>query len=149
MTTTEPNETDDGVRTERWVYLGEFEGVKVKTVASFRTPERTRSYRTSTITRRLAVGYIYEILCDDNRTRGEFKWTGDKAEDYDQLRMDARHREMERERAAMEDKARKGDPDLDALLAHVGEYAARFTKVSSREALIRLLERTVWRAQRK
>ncbi len=140
---------DDGFRTERWVYLGEHTGNKIKRLAAFRDEAgQTFTFKFTAAYGRLSVGYLYTILTNESSIRGSFGWTGDKADDFDEIRMQARRREQERETAAMQDKARRGDPDLDALLEHVARYAARFTKTSSREALIVLITRAVWRAAR-
>ncbi len=151
MTDTATTDTAaDEFHEERWVYLGEFTGQKIKRVASFRDPRgQTFSFKMSAALGRLSVGYVYTIATSDERIRGSFGWTGDKAEDADELRMQARVRENAREDALMQDKARRGDADLDELLAHVARYAARYTKTSSREALISLLTRAVWRASRR
>lgn len=147
---TAPPEIPEGFRRERWVFLGEIEGNGGKRSASFRDEKGTtwtvawkRDHGT------LASGYIYEILASDNSVRGGYSFTGDKADDFDEIRMQARRREQIRETERMQDKARRGDPDLDALLNHVNEYAARFTKTTSRDALVSLLTRQVYRAQRK
>ena len=62
--------------------------------------------------------------------------------------MQARVRDTEREMRALQEKARRSDPELEALLEHVTTYASRMIKNSSREALIVLLTRAVWRASR-
>jgi hypothetical protein len=139
--------TDEEFSTERWVYKGEDRDSGNKRVAIFLAPDGhnyTLSWKTAYNS--LASGYIYEIQANETKIRGDFKWTGDKADDFDEIRMQNRAREMEREERSMEAKARKQDGDLEALLAQVAEYAARYKKTSSKNALIQLLSRAVWRS---
>lgn len=142
-------EIPEGFRKERWVFLGEIDA-KGKRAASFRDQNSvnwTVAWKREHGT--LAAGYIYEVLASDTSVRGGYAWTGERADDVDEIRMQNRWREQMRETERMQDKARKGDPDLDHVLDVVGEYAARFTKTTSRDALVSLLTRQVYRAQRR
>lgn len=147
---TEP-EVPEGYHEERWVFLGEYAGSKTKRLAAFRSDDGdTHSYKWGSEHSGLAVGYYYTVLVNDARsTRGTPGWTGDKADDLDEIRMQARAREREREDKLAQDRARTKDPDLERVLEVVNDYAARFTKRSSRDALIALLTRQVYIAKRR
>jgi hypothetical protein len=116
------------------VFLGEHTGTKTKRVASFRDENgATWSIPWKPQHNRLAPGYLYEILTNTDTIRGTFTWTGDNAADYEDVRMHTR----------------TGDPQLQALLDHVSDYASRLVRDSSKEALVRLLDKTVWQSARR
>lgn len=147
MTTSEDNTT-----TERWVYLGAYPGRTFKTLASFRRPNGDAvSFKMSARMKAFAPGYLYEAVIEIDTDGGVLlsgtpTWTGDKAEDYDDVRMAARDRDMKADQKRMQDRARTHDPDLEAVLETVREYAARFKTPGSKQALAVLLERAVWRS---
>jgi hypothetical protein len=145
--------TDDipeGFRKERWVFLGEHTGTKTKRVASFRDENgATWSIPWKPQHNRLAPGYLYEILTNTDTIRGTFTWTGGKAADSEDIRMHSRARARTRKIDRLQDKARTSDPQLKELLAHVSDYASRLVRDSSKEALVRLLDKTVWQSARK
>lgn len=147
----ESEATQPEYRTERWVYLGVFKGVKVPKVACFRTADgERRAYKAGAWNRHLAVGCVYEIEASDQRAKVEAAtWTRDRAEDYEALKMEARAEEIRMERKALEAKARTGNsPELDELLEHVEQYAVGLVSVAGKEALVTLLTKTVWQARR-
>jgi hypothetical protein len=140
----------DGFRKERWVFLGEHTGTKTKRVASFRDENgATWSIPWKPQHNRLAPGYLYEILTNTDTIRGTFTWTSEKAADYEDIRMHSRARARTREIDRLEDKARTSDPQLQELLDHVSDCASRLVRDSSKEALVRLLDKTVWQSARK
>jgi hypothetical protein len=145
--------TDDipeGFRKERWVFLGEHTGTETKRVASFRDENgATWSIPWKAQHNRLAPGYLYEILTNTDTIRGGFTWTGEKAADYEDIRMHNRARARTREIDRLEDKARTSDLQLQELLDHVSDYASRLVRDSSKEALVRLLDKTVWQSARR
>jgi hypothetical protein len=132
------------------VFLAEHTGTKTKRVASFRDENgATWSIPWKLQHNRLAPGYLYEILTNPDTVRGTFTWTGEKAADYEDIRMHNRARARTREIDRLEDKARTSDPQLQELLDHVSDYASRLVKDSSKEALVRLLDKTVWQSARR
>lgn len=136
---------------ERWVYLGVAQGNNKKKVACFRTGDGTRrTYQASSWNRSLAPGYIYVVQVDGTSIRSTVpEWTGEKAEDYDTVKLDARGNEIQMERKSLEAKARTGNsPELDELLTQVNNYAARQISMAGKEALVTLLIKTVWQARR-
>jgi hypothetical protein len=141
------DDVPDGFRKERWVFLGEHTGTKTKRVASFRDENgATWSIPWKSQHNRLAPGYLYEILTNTDTIRGSFTWTGDQAAEYEDIRMHNRARARTREIDRLEDKARTGDEQLTQLLANVADYASRLVRDSSKEALVRLLDKTVWQS---
>lgn len=146
--TDSPEDLPEGFDKQRVTYLGETTA-KGKRRASYRDESGTTwTVAWSAKYGQYAVGYIYEILASETSVRGEFVWTGDKAPDFEDLRMQDKVRTEARELVRLEAKARTSDPDLDALLAHVREYAGRLIKDSSRAALIQILTKAVWQARR-
>lgn len=149
------NDTDDTTGPEytkqRWVYLGVYEGQTSKRVASFRTEDgTTRSYSVGPWNKALAVGYIYVVQAADGSIKATTpEWTGDRADDTEDLRLAARERDFVWERQALEKRARTGNsPELDQLLTHVEEYAAKIISTSGKAALVTLLSKAVWQARR-
>lgn len=144
----EPEEIPEGFQKERWVFIGQGVTDKNKQVARFRDGKGTGwtiGWDRSTHGH-LAVGYVYEVLASDTSVRKPYQWTGEKAPDADELRMADRYEKMEADRKRMEAKARNQDPDLERLLSTVHDYAARFKTPGSKAALIRLLEKEVWKS---
>lgn len=134
---------------ERWVFLGEFAGDKIKRIAKFRDANGTVwTLPWKPLHNRLAVGYIYTAMVSAETVRQNYGWTGETADDSAELRLQDRHRATQRESARVQEKARKGDPELERVLEVVRDYAAPLIKTSSRDALIALLTREVYRAHR-
>lgn len=132
---------------EQWVYLGRWPGQNAKYVDVFRDGDGERRAFKAGRSSEYVAGYIYDANYDREAEllHGTPQWTGEKAEDATEIRLQA-DVPAQRERVEREKRKAAKRVELDSALAEVRQLATGLSH-EARAALLTHINRAVWDAE--